>query len=274
MKHNENICKFVSNSNSQSLTTYAFVYEKNAPPSPNLRTNSFNAIYFVVRGECVLATEQGERKIGPGSIFFTFKQIPFKIMNVGSVQYMYITFDGSRAEDLFAHFGISPLNCVFEGHEGLVTFWESSIIKAGEKNLDLISESVLYYTLGDMVPSRATPEGQLVSEAVKYIEEHFNDNRLGLTAVADAFGYSSKYLSRVFKSSMGITFSDYLTNTRIQNAIFLINQGVTSVKNIAFLSGYNDPLYFSGVFKAKVGLSPKAYIAKNKLTNDIKRSFL
>jgi len=262
MKRNENICKFVSSNNHQTLTTYAFVYEKNAPADPDFRTNNFNTIYFVAQGNGILATEQDERKIGPGNLFFSFKQIPFKIKNTDNIQYMYITFDGSRAEDLFAHFGITPTNCIFDGYEGLVAFWESSIIKAGEKNLDLISESVLYYTLSEMTPSQTKGEGHLISEIVKYINERFNDNELNLNTLADFFGYNSKYLSSVFKSSMGITFSDYLTNTRIQHAIFLINQKVTSVKNLAFLSGYKDPLYFSNVFKAKVGISPKAYIAK------------
>ena len=267
MKYNENICKFASGKSNQSLTTYAFVYEKNAPQEPAFRTNDFNTIYFVTQGAGTLATEQGKKRINAGKIFFTFKQIPYKIQNTDNIQYMYITFDGSRAEDLFAHFGITPLNCVFDGYEGLVAFWESSIIKASEKNLDLISESVLYYTLGEMVPSQSTGEQLLLSEIVKYVDENFMDGKLNLTAIATHFGYNSKYLSRVFKDSMGITFSDYLTNARIQHAVFLIKQNVTSVKNIALLSGYKDPLYFSNVFKTKIGVSPKEYIAKTNSAN-------
>jgi AraC-like DNA-binding protein len=39
-----------------------------------------------------------------------------------------------------------------------------------------------------------------------------------------------------------------------------MEEGVTSVKNVAILSGFRDPLYFSKVFAGSVGMSPKAYI--------------
>ncbi len=262
MNFNNNICKFVDAKAPRELTTYLFVYEKNALADSSFRTNNHNVIYFVTKGSGKLITESGERQLALGSIFFTFKQVPFKIQNTDGIHYMYISFDGSRAEDLFAHFGISPVNCVFEGHEGLIAFWENAIIRAGEKNLDLISESVLYYTLGEMVPSEQNDELRLINAILKFIDEHFNDNQLNLSTVARHFGYNSKYVSRLFKSGMGINFSAYLTNVRIQHAVFLMDQGVTSVKNIAFLSGYKDPLYFSSVFKAKTGKSPKEYISK------------
>ena len=45
-------------------------------------------------------------------------------------------------------------------------------------------------------------------------------------------------------------------------AVFLMDQGVTAIKNVALLSGYKDPLYFSNVFKKAVGLTPSEYISK------------
>jgi len=42
--------------------------------------------------------------------------------------------------------------------------------------------------------------------------------------------------------------------------MFLIEQGIVSVKNVAILSGFQDALYFSKVFKDAVGISPKEYI--------------
>ena len=38
-----------------------------------------------------------------------------------------------------------------------------------------------------------------------------------------------------------------------------MQQGITSVQNVAALSGYRDPLYFSRVFKSIVGVSPSVY---------------
>ena len=177
---------------------------------------------------------------------------------------MYIRFEGTRADELFARFGICATNCVFEGYGGLAAFWQSALTKAGEKNLDLISESVLLYTLGEMAPCAADPKRDLLREVVRFIDQEFTDSGMNLSSVAARFGYNDKYLSRIFKNDMGITFSAYLTNLRIRHAVFLMDHNVTSVKNVALLSGYKDPLYFSGVFKSKLGLSPKEYVSKKQ----------
>ena len=62
---------------------------------------------------------------------------------------------------------------------------------------------------------------------------------------------------------MVMSYSEYLRNYRINYAVSLLNHGIDSVKNIAFLSGFSDPLYFSNVFKKVMGISPKDYKARN-----------
>jgi len=95
-------------------------------------------------------------------------------------------------------------------------------------------------------------------------EERFNDPMLSLSVLAEELSYNSKYLSHVFKEKMGIGYSEYLRETRIKFARSLLDRGLDSVKNVALLSGFNDPLYFSSVFKKTMGVSPAAYV-KNKL---------
>ena len=68
------------------------------------------------------------------------------------------------------------------------------------------------------------------------------------------------YLSHLFKQKMNVGFSEYLRTLRINYAITLFDNGLDSIKNVALLSGFSDPLYFSSVFKKTVGKSPKDYI--------------
>ena len=58
---------------------------------------------------------------------------------------------------------------------------------------------------------------------------------------------------------------------RLKNAIALFDHGLDSIKNVALLSGFSDPLYFSSVFKAEVGRSPKEYIAGRKAVSEVIR---
>ena len=57
---------------------------------------------------------------------------------------------------------------------------------------------------------------------------------------------------------MGV--SEYIATIRIQYACTLMEQGLSSVSDIALLCGFSDPLYFSKVFKKRMGISPRAHI--------------
>jgi YesN/AraC family two-component response regulator len=78
--------------------------------------------------------------------------------------------------------------------------------------------------------------------------------------LAAELGYDAKYLSSLFKKKKGTPFTQYLRELRIAHALFLMEQGVVSVKNIAILAGFGDALYFSKIFKEVMGVSPKSYI--------------
>ena len=260
MKKQNNICKFVTNQKSEQILTTNFVYETNTKNSLKINIPKNNAIYIVASGSGALYTEYFKKELSAGMLFFTFAGVSYKIENTDNINYMYITFNGERSRELFNRFKISPSNCIFKGNEGLLCFWQNCLEKANSENLDLISESVLLYSFASMSLISESKEQHLINDILKYIEDTFTDNKLSLNSVSQKLGYSSKYISRVFKEHMNITFSEYLKNTRIQHAVFLIEQGITAVKNVALLSGYTDPFYFSNVFKQTVGISPSEFI--------------
>ena len=91
-------------------------------------------------------------------------------------------------------------------------------------------------------------------------DEKFTNADFSLSYLASQLGYDAKYLSFLFKKKKGITFTQYLRDLRLRHAIFLMEQGVANVKNTAILSGFDDALYFSRIFKQYTGHSPKEYI--------------
>ena len=264
MKSQSNICKFIANTNNERLYTSNFVLEKEQKQNKERILNDHVA-YLVLSGKGLLRTQAVTGMLMPGTVFFTFTGVPFRIENLEGLEYMYISFGGGRSDELFSRFGIHPARCVFEGYESLLALWQNVLMKADADNLDLLSESVLLYTFSEMLPARQTVVQGVFSSILKYIDEHYMDNELNLASVSQQLGYNPKYISRVFKSHMGISFSAYLTNVRIQNAVFLMEQGVTAIKNVSLLSGYKDPLYFSSVFKKHTGKSPREFMdRKNK----------
>lgn len=255
---NENICKFITPRSNEQLHTVNFIYEQRAPQSGPMRAQDVNVLYLAAEGEGFYRCGNEVRRITAGTVFFSFADIPFCIENTGGLKYYYIAFYGGRAGDLFQRFGITPRHGVFTGYEGLIPFWQESLIRAKEENIDILSESVLLYTFSRL----EKPEKQrldLISAMLTYLEGHFTEPDLTLASMARMVGYNAKYLSHFFKKEFGMGFAEYLRLLRINHAVILLENGVTSVKNVAALSGFSDPLYFSRVFTAAIGIPPKEY---------------
>jgi two-component system response regulator YesN len=103
------------------------------------------------------------------------------------------------------------------------------------------------------------PAGQytgLIRQAKEYIEHHYTDPELSLNEVASHMNLSASHFSVVFGQEAGQTFKEYLTELRINKAKELLRMTALRSADIAFQVGYNDPHYFSSVFKKHTGLSP------------------
>lgn len=98
-----------------------------------------------------------------------------------------------------------------------------------------------------------------IIRAINYIRTNYSDN-IKIEEVAENSYISPDYLSHLFRKELNMTYSNFLTKTRIDNAVKLIQNGETEVQNIAFQVGYNDSSYFIKVFKDKVGITPYSYI--------------
>lgn len=100
-----------------------------------------------------------------------------------------------------------------------------------------------------------------LGKAKDYIDEHYH-HPLTLEEVAEYVGISPCYFSKLFKDRFGMTFIDYVTDVRIARAKKEMADPNKSLKEICFLVGYNDPNYFSRVFKKHTGMSPSEYRKK------------
>ena len=257
----QNICKFVLAPERERLVTTQFVLESHAEVAAEEIAPTAHSVYLMVSGDGVLTVAGQNYEMTAGTLLFSFAGERVSMRSARSPVYLYIRFDGNRAEELFSRFGITPATRLFSGNEALIPFWLDSLTRAGEANLDLVSESVLLYTFSRLAPVGREGD-EVVQRLLQHIEENFTDPDLSLAAVAREWGYHEKYLSHRFKQQTGSGFAAYLRTLRIRHAVFLFERGVVSVKNVALLCGFSDPFYFSKVFKETMGVSPKDYLAK------------
>lgn len=209
---------------------------------------------------CGVANVDGaDYLIRGGNLLFCMQGEVLSVTPEEGLVYMYVGFEGARADELFRRFDITPLSRIYSGFEGLIPFWQESLFKSMEKNLDLTAESLLLFTFSKL-ESENNAESGLIAKIIEITEEGFGDYDLNISLVAERLSYHPKYLSHLFKSKTGVTYSEYLRSVRMKYATMLFDRGLDSVKNVAQLSGYSDPFYFSNVFKKCIGLSPKEYI--------------
>lgn len=100
---------------------------------------------------------------------------------------------------------------------------------------------------------------RVIEQVKNIIKSKFSDPSLSLNNVATELHISMNYLSSLFKKETGQSFTQYLTNFRIDKAKELLKTTDLKTYEIAYEVGYDDPQYFSTVFKKIVGVSPSEY---------------
>lgn len=82
---------------------------------------------------------------------------------------------------------------------------------------------------------------------------------LSLKEIAHTLSVNASYLSSQFKKEMGITLTEYVTQKRIEQAIFMLNSTTLPISDVAQFCGIPDVQYFSKVFKKQIGKAPSEY---------------
>lgn len=259
----KNICKFISTSGDGSLRATQFILENTPPDNKKEVISHSDRVLLVLSGEGKYTVLGKTYPLSCGTLIFTFSGQSCVISYEKELSYMYIKYYGNRASMLYERFSVSRSRFYFTGMEKLIPIWRESLVSANGENIDLLSESIILYTFSKLSRSLSKEDG-IMRTVTEYIGDNFSDSSLSLQSMAEELGYSSKYLSNVISKEMGVCFSDYVKDLRMKHAMMLLEQGITSIKNLAVLSGYSNPLYFSKVFKETFGVSPKGFTKRNE----------
>lgn len=109
------------------------------------------------------------------------------------------------------------------------------------------------FNLLDMQKSHSHPKP--LKKALTFISENYNQ-QLQLTSVAEECSVTGSYLSRLFSEHLDVKFIDYVNRYRINQAVLLLRDKNISIKEASFMVGYQDPNYFSRIFRKIMGFSP------------------
>ena len=95
-------------------------------------------------------------------------------------------------------------------------------------------------------------------ELLEYLKGHCCE-KLEMTKIASLCHYNPSYFSRVFKSFVGISFTDYIKKARVERAMLLLGNTGMRIHDICYEVGYTDTTRFFKDFKAITGVTPSVY---------------
>lgn len=99
---------------------------------------------------------------------------------------------------------------------------------------------------------------QAVQKAADYINQN-SEKKITIDEVAQIVYLSPCYLSRIFKQNLGCTLMEYLTQIRVEKAKMMLRNPKYNITQVAEESGFEDPGYFTRVFKKIEGITPSRY---------------
>ena len=254
------------------LSVYSTGYEQcdsNHSWGPALRDHYI--IHFVASGQGTLRYNQQEYTVNAGQLFIIYPSqvASYQADDQNPWQYNWVGFNGTDARRLVKMTGLSKEQPVWQSDDPEETCaLLRGIADASDNTAAADAEMVgrLYLFLAHLIQlSRSRSAGDThqtyVDNALRYIQYNYASN-IGVADIARYVGISRSQLYRAFLQDFGVSPHAYLQTYRINEACSLLRDPAYSVAEVAGSVGFNDPLYFSRVFKSIKGVTPSDYQKK------------
>lgn len=111
-------------------------------------------------------------------------------------------------------------------------------------------------------PRTSAPPDERVLSACNLISENL-DKPMTVEEIASKVCLSSSRLSHLFRKQVGMGIVQWRDTQRIQYAMQLLRVTNVPIKSLSQMVGYDDPLYFSRVFRRHTGISPRDFRARS-----------
>jgi len=226
-------------------------------------------ILYIANGAGYFNVENEEKKIANGNIVLYRPHEPqkYKLVLEDAPEVYWIHFQGSKTHALLDKFGILNNSVHYVGiHGDFSIIFEKIIVELQLKKMYFSEYSNSKFIELLTLFARGISEQKV--ENPRYYDQIFNavelfhqnlDKEISIKDYAHMCGMSPGWFSKCFRMRFSVSPQEYITNLRLKKAKELLDSSSYNVTEIAMLCGYNNPFYFSRIFKEHTGLSPSKY---------------
>lgn len=175
----------------------------------------------------------------------------------------WIVTEGKQIEQILSAIGISR-ECPYmyiKDQRRIKNIYDEIFEKASCVDLTSKMECIsLMYRLFGVLSEEKSLESTNphVEKALTYIHAHYCEP-INVQSVAAVLGLNSNYFSKLFKQNIGTSPMQYINVLKVNRAKFLLKNSDMPISEISSVIGYNDPFYFSRMFKREEKTSPLNY---------------
>lgn len=241
-------------------------------PGYRLNRSSYDSflLMYMETGTMTLETEHGKSVASAGDFVLLDCYRPHSYYTSQGCTSLWCHFDGPLAEAYFntivSRLGnvislSAPAPAVRELSALLQLFRQGQPVREALIS-KLLNDLLTLFLLNDSEQFSAAGTPSVIEKSAAYINENFSGN-LTVAELARRAGLSQYHFIRCFKKETGFTPHEYLVNTRLNTARYLLKNSRLSVKDICFQAGFSSESVFCGAFRRHTGLSPSQYRAQN-----------
>lgn len=228
---------------------------------------------YCVAGRGTVTMKGKTSNLNPNEFVFLPKNVPHQYSSSSedpwSIYWMHIA--GENSELLYSRYldlKSEPASIAYE-EDNINTFNDIfSLLEHSfeEKNLELVSLKLQNFISKFLYPEQLRPtnyEGDKISRSIAFMKKNLNFNA-SIEELAKQQNLSVTHYSRMFRAKTGISPNRYFNELKIQESCQHLYFTNRSIKEICFELGFQDPYYFSRLFKKLMGVSPANYKSKYK----------
>ncbi|MBE6727859.1 MAG: AraC family transcriptional regulator [Ruminococcaceae bacterium] len=153
-----------------------------------------------------------------------------------------------------------PLQNVFERATKL-NIWRNHYEKL---LLDNITRELLILISTELTTQQTS--NNTLQKILHYINNHYTEP-LTLTSIAETFGFSTSYITKLFRNFLGKGTVDYINDLRLTAACEYLISSNHTIGEISNKIGFPNQYYFDRLFKRKYGVTPKEFRKSNNNRN-------